>query len=32
VPQARELLAAGVDAVVVDDVPRCLAALRDVAD
>jgi glycerophosphoryl diester phosphodiesterase len=32
VPQARELLAAGVDAVVVDDVPRALAALRDVAD
>ena len=32
VPEARELLAAGVDAVVVDDVPATLAALRDVAD
>ena len=32
VPQARELLAAGVDAVVVDDVPRALLELRDVAD
>ncbi|SDP53353.1 glycerophosphoryl diester phosphodiesterase [Pedococcus dokdonensis] len=31
-PEARELLAAGVDAVVVDDVPHSLAALRDVAD
>lgn len=30
--EARELLAAGVDAVVVDDVPTSLAALRDVAD
>jgi glycerophosphoryl diester phosphodiesterase len=29
---ARELFAAGVDAVVVDDVPRVLAALRGVAD
>jgi glycerophosphoryl diester phosphodiesterase len=29
---ARELFAAGVDAVVVDDVPRALAALRGVAD
>lgn len=32
VAEARELLAAGVDAVVVDDVPASLAALRDVAD
>ena len=32
VREARELLAAGVDAVVVDDVPRSLVALRDVAD
>ena len=32
VAEARALLAAGVDAVVVDDVPRSLAALRDVAD
>lgn len=30
--EARELLAAGVDAVVVDDVPASLSALRDVAD
>ena len=29
---ARQLLAAGVDAVVVDDVPRALVALRGVAD
>ncbi|TPG17098.1 glycerophosphodiester phosphodiesterase [Pedococcus bigeumensis] len=32
VAEARELLAAGVDAVVVDDVPATLAALQDVAD
>jgi glycerophosphoryl diester phosphodiesterase len=32
VAEARELVAAGVDAVVVDDVPRSLVALRDVAD
>jgi glycerophosphoryl diester phosphodiesterase len=32
VVEARALLAAGVDAVVVDDVPTSLAALRDVAD
>lgn len=32
VPEARELLAAGVDAVVVDDVPRSLVELRDLAD
>lgn len=32
VPEARELLEAGVDAVVVDDVPATLAALRDIAD
>ena len=31
-PEARELLGAGVDAVVVDDVPTSLVALRDVAD
>jgi glycerophosphoryl diester phosphodiesterase len=31
-PEARTLLAAGVDAVVVDDVPRAVAALADVAD
>ena len=29
---ARELFAAGVDAVVVDDVPRALTALQGVAD
>jgi glycerophosphoryl diester phosphodiesterase len=32
VSEARTLLTAGVDAVVVDDVPRSLEALRDVAD
>ena len=32
VPEARDLLAAGVDAVVVDDVPATLVALHDVAD
>ena len=32
VPQARELLEAGVDAVVVDDVPTTRAALADLAD
>lgn len=32
VVEARELLDAGVDAVVVDDVPASLLALRDVAD
>jgi glycerophosphoryl diester phosphodiesterase len=32
VPEARDLIAAGVDAVVVDDVPRSLVELRDVAD
>ena len=30
--EALELLAAGVDAVVVDDVPSTLVALQDVAD
>lgn len=32
VAEARVLLGAGVDAVVVDDVPRSLVALQDVAD
>lgn len=32
VPQARALLSAGVDAVVVDDVPAAIPALADVAD